>query len=83
MADCTEYIVLPSLPNDECLGERIKTGCVYSPNAYTLLELPANSTQEQINNALVIAINAMKVTNDAQQLIIEDLELRVIDLETP
>ena len=79
--ECNEYIVIPTLPNDECQGERIKTGCVYSPNAYTLLELPENSTQEQINNALVLALNAANTINNAQQLVIEDLEQRILVLE--
>lgn len=79
--ECNEYIVIPTLPNDECQGERIKTGCVYSPNAYTLLELPENSTQEQINNALVQALNSALTTNNAQQLLINDLEARVTILE--
>ena len=83
MADCTEYIVIPTLPNDDCQGERVKTGCVYSPNAYTLLGLPINSTQEQINNALVQALNSALTTNSTQQTIIEDLEQRVYNLENP
>lgn len=81
--ECNEYIVVPTLPNDECQGERIKTGCVYSPNAYTLLGLPVNSTQEQINNALVQALNSALTTNNAQQLVIENLEQRILTLETP
>ena len=80
--DCNDSIV-PVQIIDECLGERIKTGCVVSPTAYTLLDLPANSTQEEINNALVLALNSAFTTNTAQQLVIEDLEARIEALENP
>ena len=80
--DCNDSIV-PVQITDECLGERIKTGCVVSPTAYTLLDLPANSTQQEINVALVLALNAANTINNAQQLVIEDLEERIEALENP
>jgi len=81
--ECLNYITAPELPTDPCNGKTINSTCVISTNAYTLLDLPANSTQEQINNALVLALNSALTTNNAQQLIIDDLELRIVALETP
>ena len=72
--NCHENITLPTFPTDSCNGKTISSGCVISQNAYTLLDLPANSTQEEINNALVLALNSAFTTNTAQQLVIEALE---------
>lgn len=44
----------------DCEGTYISTLCVTHPTAITALSLPANATQSQINNALVVAlINAL------------------------
>lgn len=44
---------------DVCNGKTIKTSCVINPPAITLLELEPNSTQEEVNNALVLAITSL------------------------
>jgi hypothetical protein len=80
--ECNENIV-PIQTEDFCNGKRYNTKCLFSDTAYTLLDLPANSTQEEINNALVLALNSAFATNTAQQLVIEDLEARILLLENP
>ena len=81
--ECNDSIVVPTLPTDQCKGKTINAGCVIDSNAYTLLEITANSTQQEINNALVLALNAANTINNAQQLVIEDLEGRIEALENP
>lgn len=80
--ECPNYIV-PVQVTDECQGERVKTSCVYSPISYTLLDVPANTSLDLILNALVLALNSALTTNNAQQTVINDLELRITALETP
>lgn len=80
--ECPNYIV-PVQVTDECIGERIKTKCVYSTDAFTLLGLDANTSLDVILNAFVLALNAANTINNAQQLVIEDLEARIEALENP
>ena len=81
MTGCTEYIVLPQLPSDPCNGERGNIKCQFSEDAYTLLEIPANSSLDTILNAFVVALNAQNTRLNAQDLLIADLEARVEILE--
>lgn len=78
--ECQNYIV-PVQVTDECIGERIKTKCVYSTDAFTLLGLDANSSLDVILNAFVVALNAQNTRLNAQDLLIADLEARVTALE--
>ena len=80
--ECPNYIV-PVQITDECNGERGNTKCIFSEDAYTLLEIPANSSLDVILNAFVLALNSAFTTNTAQQLVIEDLEERIEALENP
>ena len=80
--ECPNYIV-PVQITDECNGERGNIKCQFSEDAYTLLEIPANSSLDVILNAFVLALNSAFTTNSAQQIIIEDLEQRVYNLENP
>ena len=80
--ECQNYIV-PVQVTDECIGERIKTKCVYSTDAFTLLGLDANSSLDVILNALVTALNSALTVNNAQQTVINDLEARIEALENP
>ena len=82
MATCNEYIV-PIQIEDFCNGERGNIKCQFSEDAYTLLDLPANSSLDVILNAFVVALNAQNTRLNAQELLIADLEARVLDLETP
>jgi hypothetical protein len=80
MATCNEYIV-PVQIEDFCKGEKTNAKCVVSTDAYTLLGLAADSSLDVILNAFVVAISAQKTRIDAQDLLIADLEARVIALE--
>ena len=82
MADCIGYIN-PVQITDECSGERGNTKCIYSEDAFTLLGIEANSSLDVILNAFVVALNAQNTRLNAQDLLIADLEARVIELETP
>jgi hypothetical protein len=74
MDNCNSYIVVPELETDICNGCRTNSKCVYSTDAYTLLNLPANTSLDVILNALVLAYNAQKT-------LIENLEQRIETLE--
>ena len=80
--NCNEYIV-PIQIEDFCNGERGNIKCQFSEDAYTLLDVPANSSLDTILNAFVVALNSAFTTNTAQQLVIEDLEERIEALENP
>ena len=80
MATCNDYIV-PVQIEDFCNGERGNTKCIYSEDAFTLLEIPANSSLDTILNAFVVALNAQNTRLNAQALLIADLEARIEILE--
>ena len=77
---CQNYII-PVQIEDFCNGERGNTKCIYSEDAFTLLDLPANSSLDVILNAMVVALNAQNTLINAQALVIADLEARVEILE--
>ena len=79
--DCPNYIVVPTLPTDPCNGERGNTKCIFSEDAFTLLEISANSSLDTILNAFVVALNAQNTRLNAQDLLIADLEARIEILE--
>lgn len=81
--ECNDSIVVPTLPTDFCNGKRYDTRCIYSTDAFTLLGIEADASLDTILNAFVIALNSAFTTNTAQQLVIEDLEARVLALENP
>ena len=82
MADCIGYIN-PVQIEDFCNGKRYDTRCVFSSDSFSLLDLPADSSLDVILNAFVVALNAQNTRLNAQELLIADLEARVIELETP
>jgi len=82
MADCIGYIN-PVQIEDFCNGKRGNIKCQFSEDAYTLLDVPANSSLDTILNAMVVALNAQNTRLNAQELLIADLEARILDLETP
>ena len=79
--DCHQYTVIPTLPSDPCNGERGNTKCIFSEDAFTLLGIEANSSLDVILNAMVVSINAQNTLINAQALVIADLEARVEILE--
>ncbi len=78
--NCPENII-PVQIVDDCGGKTVKAGCVIDSNAYTLLEISANSTQQEINIALVLALNAANTRLNALELLVVDLEERLEILE--
>ena len=80
MADCIGYIN-PVQIVDNCNGERGNIKCQFSEDAYTLLDVPANSSLDVILNAFAVALNAQNTRLNAQELLIADLEARIEILE--
>jgi len=78
--ECNDYII-PIQIVDNCNGERGNIKCQFSEDAYTLLDVPANSSLDTILNAFVVALNAQNTLINAQALVIADLEARVEILE--
>jgi len=76
MIECNSGTSIPDLSPETCNGVYTSTNCIVQAGAITALGLPANSTQTQINTALVLAL-AYK------QELIDDLIARVEALETP
>ena len=72
MPGCQTHIV-PTFENDPCLGDKKSTKCVLDENAFIELNLPANSTQEEINAALYQALQAQVLVNENQQTQIDEL----------
>lgn len=73
---CPNGVDIPELSSENCDGIYTSTNCIVQAGAITALGLPANSTQTQINTAVVLAL-AYK------QELIDDLIARVEALETP
>lgn len=72
MTECGSYVV-PVYQEDPCGGDKKSTKCVVDSNAFIELSLPANSTQEQINQALYQALLAQKTKIAAMQAQIDAL----------
>ena len=67
MQNCNNGINIPTLETDPCNGERVSAGCVVDSGIYSELSLPANSTQQQINQALYLAFLNLKATTENLQ----------------
>lgn len=63
---CNNYII-PIFETDECLGDRKPASCIVDASVYTELSLPANSSQQQINQALYLSAIASKSITDGLQ----------------
>lgn len=59
-SNCDTGIVIPSLSQDPCHGDRTPAQCVIDSNLYSELGLSVNATQQQINNALYLAFLNLK-----------------------
>jgi hypothetical protein len=79
---CNNYVV-PLFEIDECNGEVKSAACVKDSSVYSELSLEANSSQQEINQALYLAFLNLKATTDNLQSQISDLEARIVILETP
>lgn len=63
----------PTYESDPCGGERTNAKCVIDESTYTELGLEANSTQQQINQALYLAFLNLKATVENLQTQIDNL----------
>lgn len=63
---CNNYVV-PIFEADECLGDRKPASCVIDSSVYSELSLSANSSQQQINQALYLSAIASKSITDGLQ----------------
>ena len=82
MTECKNGIEVPILfPTDFCKGQKTSTRCIVNQDAITLLQLPPNSTQEEVNNAMVIAIASLINRVVSLEAEVEDLKQRVLILE--
>lgn len=73
---CYSGTVTPPTIEAPCGGEYISTDCVASPTQLITLDLPAGANQTQINAAIIAAL----IQKENQ---IQNLELRIVALETP
>ena len=78
---CNNGINIPTLPSDPCNGERISTDCVTYSSAITLLDLPPNSSNTEVINALVLAINSLIGRVELLETITTDLDARLTLIE--
>jgi len=73
---CNNGTSVPTLSQETCNGEYKSTQCIIHPTAISYLNLPINSSQQAINNALILALQY----KDEQ---IAQLTERIETLETP
>ena len=73
----TQIVQIP----DDCNGKRISTDCITYSSAITLLDLPPNSSNTEVINALVLAINSLIGRIELLETITTDHENRITILE--
>lgn len=73
---CQTGTSVPSLSQESCNGVYTSTQCIINPTAISYLNLPINSSQQTINNALILALQY----KDEQ---IAQLTEKIETLETP
>ena len=81
MACENNNIVIPELPSDPCNSKTISTDCVIYSSAITLLDLPPDSSNTEVINALVLAINSLIGRVELLEAITTDHENRITILE--
>lgn len=69
---CNTY-VQPIFQSDPCEGERVKAQCLIDDSIYAELNLSANATQQEINQALYAAFLNLKGIVDSLQTQIDAL----------
>ena len=79
---CNSYVQIVQ-SEDICLGEVKSAACVKDASIYAELSLEANSTQQQINQAIYLAFLNLKATTENLQEQITNLEARIVILEIP
>ena len=78
---CTTNITIPTLPTDPCNGKQVSTKCLINESAIPSLFLEPNSTQEEVNNAFVLAINSLINRVELLETQVADMNARLIILE--
>lgn len=58
--ECNTGVVIPTLNQDPCNGNKISTQCIIDYSLYPELGLSTNPTQQEINNALYLAFLNLK-----------------------
>jgi len=53
---CNNGTSVPTLTQESCNGVYTSTQCIIHPTAISYLNLPINSSQQAINNALILAL---------------------------
>ena len=66
---------------DLCSGKTMSTKCLINESAIPSLFLEPNSTQEEVNNALVLAINSLINRVELLETTVADHENRITTLE--
>ena len=80
--NCPTEIEIPNLV-EPCKGEYISTNCLNIPEENVTLDLRANASQTQVNAALTSALVYKEQQIVALQALIEALDARIVNLETP
>lgn len=78
--NCNSNIPI-NLTVDSCDGKRTPTECLIHSNALSFLELGADSTQYQINEALVLALQSAIDRIELLEYQIQNHETRITNLE--
>lgn len=77
---CNNNTQIVQIP-DDCNGKRISTNCVTYPSAIPSLDLPPNSSNTEVINALVLAVNSLIERVELLETITTDHENRITILE--
>lgn len=72
--DCYEGITTPEPIVPPCGGEYLSTDCIITPSSIPYIEIASGASQTEINNNLVLALQAANV-------LIQNLLNRVDELE--
>lgn len=82
MIPCNNGVTIPTLEIDECLGSTKPAACIIDSNLYAELGLEIDSTQQEINQAMYLAFLNLKATTANLQELVDDLQARIVILET-
>ena len=77
---CTTNITIEQT-TDFCNGKTMSTKCLINESAIPSLFLEPNSTQGEVNNALVLAVNSLINRVELLETQVADMNARLIILE--
>lgn len=75
-APCNNFVQVVQ-NEDPCRGKVTSAKCVVDSNLYAELNLEANSTQQQINQALYLAFISLNTTVNSMQVQIDNLQNQI------